>query len=188
MASGDIKVYQENGSSSYDEVKAQDYLLPLSGGTMTGDMTLAENVAILFDPAGSADGKFSGFCIKGTAGATLAFGELVQLSNADGRWEKVRADIAALGVGDPRGLLGICVASAAADGSATTILLQGVIRADSQFPTLTRGAQVFLSGATAGGISVTAPSTTGYVSRVVGFALTADEIYFDPSKTYITIA
>lgn len=91
-----------------------DNALPKSGGTMTGNITLGENTSIDLDPAGSADGKYSGICITGTAGATLAFGDLIYLAVADSRWELTDADATATS-GTP--LIGMCVLAAAGDGS-----------------------------------------------------------------------
>ena len=48
---------------------------------MTGDITLGENTSIALDPAGSADGKYSGITITATAGATIAFGDVVYLAS-----------------------------------------------------------------------------------------------------------
>lgn len=78
----------------------------------------------------------------------------------------------------------MCV-SAATDTQTTTILLQGIVRADSKFPTLTITAPVYLSE-TAGAIVVAQPTTTDAVIRMLGYALTADEIYFNPETGYIT--
>jgi len=154
----------------------------LTNKSIGGALTLTENASIALDPAGSADGKYSGITVAGTAGATLAFGDLVYLAAADSRWELADADAASTS-GDV--MLGMCVLAAAADGSATTILLNGIIRADSVFPALTVSAQVYVS-TTAGDIQVAQPSGTDDVIRVVGRALTADEIYFNPSEDYIT--
>lgn len=155
-------------------------VLTTAGGTLTGNITLGENTSIDLDPAGSADGKYSGICITGTAGATLAFGDLIYLAAADSRWELTDADASA--TGGPV-LIGMCVLAAASDGSATKILLQGQIRADSKFPALTIGAPVYL-GETAGAIQTAIPTGADNVIRVVGFALTADEIYFNPSQDH----
>lgn len=164
---------------------AGDVWVEKAGDTMTGVLTLAENAAIALDPAGSADGKFTGITIAGTAGATLAFGDLIYLDPTDSRWELADANAASGADGDARGILGICVLAAASDGSATTILLNGVVRADTAFPALTINAPVYVSE-TAGDIVVTKPTTTDVVIRSLGFALTADEIYFNPSSDYIT--
>lgn len=162
-----------------------DAKLPLAGGTMTGNITLGENTSIDLDPAGSADGKYSGICITGIAGATLAFGDLIYLAVADSRWELTDADATAT-AGTP--LIGMCVLAAAADGSATKILLQGTIRADAKFPALTIGAPAYV-GETAGAIQTAIPTGADNVIRVVGRALTADELYFCPSQDHqITVA
>ena len=78
--------------------------------------------------------------------------------------------------------------SAAADGNATKILLHGNIRADAAFPTLTIGSPVYV-GETAGDIQVAIPTGADNVIRRVGYALTADELYFCPSMdSQITVA
>ena len=160
-------------------------ILTTAGGTLTGNITLGENTSIDLDPAGSADGKYSGICITGTAGATLAFGDLIYLAVADSRWELTDADATAT-AGTP--LIGMCVLAAAADGSATKILLQGIIRADAKFPALTIGAPAYV-GETAGAIQVAIPTGADNIIRVVGRALTADELYFCPSQDHqVTVA
>lgn len=160
-------------------------VLTTVGGTLTGNLTLGENTSIDLDPAGSADGKYSGICITGTAGATLAFGDLIYLAVADSRWELTDSDATATS-GTP--LIGMCVLAAAADGNATKILLQGTIRADAKFPALTVGAPAYV-GETAGAIQTAIPTGADNVIRVVGRALTADELYFCPSQDHqVTVA
>jgi len=154
-----------------------------AGGTMSGDITLGENTSIALDPAGSADGKYSGITVTGVAGATVAFGDLITLDKDDSRWEKVDISVAAAATGDARGILGMCVL-AANDGDATKILLHGIIRADANFPALTIGAAVYAS--TTGDIVVAQPTTVDHVIRIVGYALTADEIYLNPENDWIT--
>lgn len=150
--------------------------------TGASDVTLSENVGMYLDESLSADGKWTGIVVSGTAGAALAFGEVCYLAVADSRWELADADAASTS-GDVQ--LGICVLAAAADGSATKMLLFGTIRADAKFPTLTIGAPVHLSG-TAGAVQVAAPTTTDSVTRRLGFALTADSFMFNPSPDYYT--
>lgn len=152
----------------------------------SADIDMAENTSIALDPVLSADGKYTGITRTGTAGAALAFGDLVHLSAADSRWELTDANSASGAVGDCRGIVGICVLAAAGDGSATKVLLSGVVRADAKFPTLTVNAPVFISES-AGLITNTAPTTTDAVVKVVGFGLTADEMYFNPSSDWLTV-
>lgn len=159
-----------------------DGKLSLSGGTLTGNITLGENTSIDLDPAGSADGKYSGICITGTAGAALAFGDLIYLAVADSRWELVDSD----SVTTSDRMIGMCVLAAGADGNATKILLQGTIRADANFPALTIGAAVY-AGETPGDIQVAIPTGADAVIRRVGYALTDSEIYFNPSQDSQTV-
>jgi len=153
----------------------------LPGTLAVGTYLLAENASIGLDPAGSADGKYTGITVTGTAGATLAFGDLVYLAVATSKWVLTDADAAATAGGV---MVGMCVL-AADDTQSTTILLQGIIRADAKFPALTIGAVVYV-GETAGAIQVAIPTGADNVIRVVGFAMTADEIYFNPSQDHQT--
>ena len=147
--------------------------------------TLAENVDFALDAVLSADGKYSGIVETGTAGAALSFGELVYRATADSRWEKAKADVAATSSLEA----GICVLAAAGDGSATTILKWGKVRADALYPTFTVGAPVYISAATAGLPTSTAPTgTTNFVVRIVGHAEDANTIFFAPSPDYVELA
>lgn len=157
--------------------------LPLAGGTMTGNITLAENASLDLDTAGSADGKYTGIAIAGTAGEALAFGDVIVLDVTAGKWFKGSVSAAAAADGDLRGGVGMCVLAAAGDASATKVLLMGTCRADANFPALTIGSVVYAT--TSGDITVTRPSTTDHVIKILGFALTADEIMFNPSMDWM---
>ena len=152
---------------------------------LTSEVGLGENAGFGFDNALSADGKYSGFVIDGTAGATLAFGDLVYLDPTDSRWELADANAAAAADGDSRGILGICVLAAASDGSATKVLLFGFVRADTAFPTFTINNPVYVSE-TAGDVTGTQPTTADVVIRIVGIGLTADVLWFNPDNTWVT--
>jgi hypothetical protein len=178
-----LKTYFDTLYATSTQGTTADNALPKAGGTMTGAITLGENTSIALDPAGSADGKYTGITVTGLGGATIAFGDVVTLDKDDSRWELVDISAAAAATGDARGLLGIAVTSSS-DGGALTVLLHGIIRADANFPTLTIGAPVYAS--TTGDVVVAQPTTTDYVIRIVGSALTADELYFCPSPDYTT--
>lgn len=154
----------------------------ITTASLSGAQQLAEGASIRLDQTLSADGTYSGTTIAGTAGTTLAFGDLVYLAVADSRWELVDADsVTTAGAV----LTGFCVLAAASDGDPTVILLDGNIRADAAFPALTVGAPVYAS-TTPGDIQVAQPSGTDDVIHVVGFALTADSIVVRISPDYIT--
>ena len=153
--------------------------------TAGGAITLAENSSIAQDPALSADGKYTGDTVTGTAGAALAFGDLIYLDPTDSRWELADANAASGADGDSRGILGICVQAAASDGDPTTVLLWGFVRADTAFPTFTINNPVYVSE-TAGDVTGTQPTTTDVVIRIVGAGFTADTLFFNPDQTWIT--
>ncbi len=148
-----------------------------------GALTLAENASIALDPAGSADGKYTGLTVTATAGYTQAFGDLVYKDPTDSRWEAASVSAAAGADGDCRGILGMVV-SAGTDGTACTVLLNGIIRADANFPTFTVNSPLYAT--TSGDVTHTAPTTTDHVVRVVGYAITTDEMYFNPASGYQT--
>lgn len=148
----------------------------LTAPTLGGTALFAEGGAIAYDSASSADGVYTGFVRAGTAGTTLAFGDLVYLASADSRWELADADAATTS----DRFLGMCVLAAASDGDPTTILLTGFIRADAAFPAMTIGSAMFV-GETPGDIQVAYPTGADSVGRRVGYAWTADELYFNPS-------
>ena len=144
---------------------------------------LPENVTIQLDPTLSADTKWSGITEAGTAGTTaLVYGYCYYLAST-GKWELAKADV----VGTSINKLGMCVGAAATDATGK-LLLYGKIRADDEFPAFTVGAPVFLSAATAGVLTSTAPTgTTDFVVRIVGQADTADVVFFKPDNAYATL-
>ena len=167
-------------------IRISRYRLDMGGHPIyAGNIELAENAGLVLDPVLSADGKYTGITITGTAGATLAFGDLIYLDPTDSRWELADANAAAAADGDARGILGICVLAAAVDGDATAILLHGVVRADTAFPILTVGAPAYVSE-TAGDVVVAQPTTTDAVIRIVGIATTTDVLFFNPDNIYYT--
>jgi hypothetical protein len=160
-----------------------DNVLPKTGGTMSGNITLGENTGVALDPAGSADEKWSGITCTGTAGATLAVGDLVYLDVTATEWLLADADAATTSGDVP---LGLCIL-AANDGQATNILLMGTMRSAAFPASIALGAPVYVS-TTAGDIQAAQPSGTDDVIRRVGWAITAEPntIYFNPSNDYIT--
>jgi len=159
---------------------------PQLGGdldTNGSDIILAENDAIEYDNAGSADEKWTGIVIDGTAGATVAVGDLIYLDVTATEW--LLADASAVGTAGTV-VVGLCVL-ASTDGNATRILLNGTMRSAAFPSSIALGAPVYISE-TAGDITSTKPTTTDSVIRVVGFAITAEPntIYFCPSVDHIT--
>jgi hypothetical protein len=157
--------------------------LPLAGGTMSGDITLGELTAIALDPDASADEKWSGITVTGTAGATLAVGDLCYLNSA---WKWVLTDANAAATAGSVAL-GLCILAAAADNSATRMLLMGTMKSAAFPASITGGAQLYVS-TTAGDMTTTQPTGVDDVIRVVGWAILTEPntILFSPSSDFIT--
>jgi hypothetical protein len=70
-------------------------------------------------------------------------------------------------------------------------LLRGFARFDSEFPTYTVGGALFTPEAETSGKNVpeqAAPDTDGDFVQVIGFAISADAVYFNPSNDIIEVA
>lgn len=172
-------------SASRQTITTNEGAGTLENKTISGDLTLADNSSIVVGPALSFDGYYTGITRTGTAGAALAFGQLVYLDPTDSRWELVDANAAAGADGDSRGVLGICVLAAVADGDPTKVLLWGTVRADAAFPDLTINGPVYASEA-AGEVTTSQPASMDVVIRILGFGLTINEMMFCPENSYIT--
>jgi len=146
---------------------------------------MVENDPLFLDAALSADEKYCGIVEAGTAGTTLDFGDCIYHDVTEGEWMLAKADAAATS----KGKLGINVTVAqAGNGDPITVLLFGKVRSDDDYA-FTVDAPVFISAATAGDLTSTAPTgTTNFVVRIVGYGNTADELYFTPDNTYLELA
>ena len=88
----------------------------------------------------------------------------------------------AVTVGNVKGLLGIATSGA---GFNRGMLIRGYYQNTSW--TFAPGRVLYLS-TTAGGITDTQPNSSGNGVRIVGFALSSQEIYFNPSNDWIELA
>ena len=137
----------------------------------TGVTTEISNVVEDTTPqlGGDLDLNSNGLMISGqTVGGSN--GDLVYLSSAN-TWTQADADAEAT----CGGMLGIRISS-------TTVLVKGVYTT-----TGLTAANKYYASTTAGGITTTAPSGTGDIVRIIGYALSTTEFYFDPDKTYIEV-
>lgn len=113
------------------------------------------------------------------AGATITAMDLVYLGTLS-KWLQTDADAEATA----KGMLGISLESKT-DTQAMDVALTGSFIRDDTWA-WTPGAPLYV-GLTAGQITETKPSATDDVVRIVGFAVSADAIFFNPSPDYITI-
>ena len=94
---------------------------------------------------------------------------------SNGAWVNTDAD----GEGSASGMIGYALGSSSATNG---VMLQGIIYKQSHG--FTTGAPLFLS-TTAGAMTNTAPTGSGDIIRVVGYAIGSNQIYFDPAKTWV---
>lgn len=106
------------------------------------------------------------------AGASVTIMDLVYLAS-DGEWALTDSDAESTS----SGLLAVSLETKT-DGNAMKVALPGSFVRDDTW-NWTPGAQLYVSG-TPGAITATAPSGTGDVVRVIGYAVTADVIWFQP--------
>ena len=155
--------------------------LTFSGSTLAlaGNMTVTKDIFIDSTPA---DAVYSGITASFTAGEALEDGEVVYLKTSDSKvWKAVATATATSRA------IGMVVADASAD-AAVTLLLQGFLRADTNFPTWTVGGALYTPEAETSGKNVpeqTAPDTDGDFVQVLGWASDANTVYFNPSNDII---
>lgn len=152
----------------------------LTAPTLGGATSLADGATIkLIVPTvdGTATGPTTAAFVSGYSSS--AIGDLVILDSS-GKWQKTDANTSSI----YNGMLGIALAVAATD-AALLVALPGSFVYATAFPTMTIGAAMYMSE-TAGAITATAPTTTDAATRLIGYAVHADKIFFNPSNDWIT--
>ena len=130
----------------------------------------------------------SGITAQFTAGEDLEDGECVYLKASDTRMWKAVSKVSGTGLITADIM---CVAMCVADvstGGTGTFLLQGFLRANTNFPTYAIGETLYLPEDEEGGKNVptgTRPSSDGDFVQVVGWAAGADTVFFNPSYSII---
>lgn len=107
--------------------------------------------------------------ISGTINAAASIGNIVYFDTSD--WNQADAS-----------------SDTTADGPLGIYYSSGIILTKGKYTTtgLTAGAIYYLSE-TAGGITTTAPTTSGAIVRVIGKALSTTVLYFNPSNTWVEL-
>jgi hypothetical protein len=114
------------------------------------------------------------------AGYTTTLMDLVYLGSG-GKWLETDADATSTSIN----LLAIAL-EVKDDTEAMNVALHGSFVRDDTW-NWTPGVPLYISG-TAGAITATKPTGSGDVVRTVGYAVTADVIFFSPSADYVTLA
>jgi hypothetical protein len=179
----DQKIYLGDGqdvSLEYDEDGTDQ--LRIAGNTVF-DNQIESTLDVMFDSS-PADETVSGITATFTAGETLVRGEVVYFKASDSKMWKAVATAA----GTSR-----CVAMAAADISADAaglFLLRGFLADNGTFPAYTVAGVLYTPEAETVSQNVpeqTAPDTAGDFVQVLGWAVTANSVYFDPDSTVIEV-
>jgi len=163
-------------------------------GHSTSETTVADNLTVTgsvdhtldahFDSS-PADETVSGFTATFTAGEDLVRGEVVYFKAGDSKmWKAVATAIGTMPV----------AAMAAADISADAagkFLLFGFLADNGSFPAYTVGGDLYAPEAETSSQNVpeqAAPDSDGDFVQVLGYAVTANSIFFDPDQTIVEVA
>ena len=186
----DKKIYLGTGSDAsieYDEDGTDQ--LRIAGNTIFEDQVQLDK-DLLLDPT-PADTVWSGITAKFTAGEDLEDGECVYLKAADTKMWKAVANTGGTGlVSADIMCVAMCVADVSAD-AVGTFLLQGFLRADTNFPTYAVGETLYLPEAETSGKNVpegAVPDSDGDFVQVIGWAADANTVYFSPNFTMVEVA
>ncbi len=116
------------------------------------------------------------------AGESITVMDLVYLKSSDGEWWKTDADVAATA----SGMLSISLETKT-NGNAMKVALPGSFVRDDTWAWAIGDILYIDQSDGEGKVTSTAPIQTDNVVRVVGYAVTADIIYFNPESGYITL-
>ena len=148
-----------------------------------GDLALTD-ASVQID-SGPTDETVSGITASFTAGEALSRGEVVYFKASDSKmWKAVASAAGTMPV----------AAMAAADISADAagiFLLFGFLGDNGTFPAYTVGADLYAPEAETSSENVpeeAAPDTDGDFVQVVGYAVTANSVFFNPDQTIVEVA
>jgi len=163
--------YNFGGAAELYHAGVKKFETTATGVDVSGDIAI---------DAVPADGTASGIVITGTVD-TNAFGVgALLMLGADGNWDTADADAEAT----CSGMLGLALT--AGTGASKKILLQGFVTLAATWEWGTIGGKLYAS-TSVGELTLTAPVGAADIVRIVGYATSADTIYFDPDKTYVEV-
>lgn len=149
--------------------------IQISDDALIPGTTLSDPLAVTgltFDPALSTDHSYSGITSVDVVGESVSFGQLLYRKLLDGKWYLARANL-----GATLPCLRIALGTITANNSGA-LLVSGLLRDDSWNWT---SGPLYVSAATGGALTETAPTTPGYFGQIVATPLSADTIEFNPS-------
>ena len=145
-------------------------------GPNISTMTFNSDASLEFKIGGTNNVDYSGIIVK-KSNASTTQGQVYYLKSSQ-TWELADKDA----VTKSSGLLGFAIGTNSfTDG----MMLSGFCAKASHGFVI--GAALYLSS-TAGNITNTLPTTAGHVARIVGYAVTANAIYFNPDRTWVELS
>lgn len=145
-----------------------------------GDLDLNQK-SVVYDPTPDSDHTWNGHEFTATSGMALTQFDVCILQ-ADGKFDQADADAE----GTTKGMCVMASEAFTGDTDTGVAILPGTFVRDDTWD-YTIGAVLYVD-TTPGPPTETAPSGSGDFVRVVGYAYTADIIYFDPSGTWVEIS
>ena len=169
-------VFHDESNILHDDTGAFTY----NPSTGTANIPIASipkrKFAIPADGAGNADGDI---VYIGTGSTVVG---KIYYYKSDGSWGLTNSD-------DPGTATGWLAVALGTDPDADGMLLRGTIDlAENIVGTEALGSIIYLDKATAGAATTAAPTATGDIVRVIGYALTtgdANKIWFSPDNTWV---
>ncbi len=148
----------------------------VTGTTITANtgVTMGDAAIQTWDIAPASNDGFSGDVEVVTAGETVALRDVLYQKTADGEWYLADSDAIAT-----MPAMRMAVA-AGVDGGSVNTISRGVVRYDSWAWTIGQPIYVSTVGTTTNTLTQTAPSGDNDVIQIVGYALTATVMYFNP--------
>ena len=148
---------------------------------LQGDLdTNVKNVT--FSYTLSSNLTWNGLASSVTVGESVSFPQILAFDISTGEWMLADADALAT-------MPAMCMAlESKTDGQACKVLLWGFVRYDTWNWTVGGLIYVTVTGTTGNTLSQTAPSAGGEQVQIVGYAVTADIMYFSPNVMLIEIA
>lgn len=159
-------------------VQGSGLLLDIDGDIQFNENRIRTSSTTVGQPGKGADLAYDwgNFTTAPTAGRIVYF--------ASGSGGFGWRDALASATGSSIGPLGVATNAASQD----EIMLRGAVKVSGSLSGLVAGQVVYLSNAVSGGVTGTAPSTTGHVVRIIGYVIspTDNTMYFNPDFSYIT--
>ena len=162
----------------FDADNAEIAKVTTTGLTMASEKNIYLDVGSLQLDSTPGDEKVSGITATFTAGDTQNRGDVVYFKAGDSKMWRADADTAA-----EMPVRAMAAANISADASGV-YLLHGFLEDNGTFPTYTVGATIYAPEAE-GPPTETRPSTDGDLIQVLGFAITSQLLYFNPSVDVI---